>query len=210
MEKYCKKCDTTKPVSEFHKDARSKDGLNIYCRPCKSQVSKESYEKNKDRRKENIAAWQEKNPDYMKKCTRCLENKPKSEFHKDPSSKDGLNICCRQCRKEYYEKNKERSRPRTIERTYGIAIEDYNNLLDQQNNRCAICREENESGRALSVDHDHSCCKGKKSCGKCVRQLLCSSCNFMLGNAKDNPELLKKAAKYVESHRQRLNSQQNI
>ena len=136
----------------------------------------------------------------MKKCPRCLENKPKSEFHKNPSSKDGLTCYCRQCRKEYYEKNKERSRPRTIERTYGITIEDYNNLLDQQNNCCAICGGVNENGYSLYVDHDHSCCKGKKSCGKCIRQLLCSSCNFMLGNAKDNPELLKKAAKYLERH----------
>lgn len=200
MEKYCKKCDTTKSVSEFHKDATKKDGLNIYCRQCRSQASKERYEKNKERLKKDATAWREKNPDYLKKCMRCLENKPKSEFHKDPSSKDGLNICCRQCRKEYYEKNKERSRPRAIESTYGITIEYYNDLLDQQNNCCAVCGGVNENGRALAVDHDHTCCPGKKSCGKCVRGLLCGRCNFMLGNARDNDEILSEGAKYVKRH----------
>lgn len=149
----------------------------------------------------------------MKKCPKCLEDKPLSEFHKDTASKDGLRYHCRQCSnqtaKEHYEKNKERSRPRAIERTYGITIEDYNNLLDQQNNCCAICREESKDGKSLHIDHDHSCCPGRKSCGKCVRQLLCGHCNSMLGYAKDNIETLEAAKKYLERHSRPKNLAKN-
>ena len=160
----------------------------------------------------------------MKKCTRCLEDKPLDHFYKDAKEKDGIARRCKECRnqeaKEYYQKNKERlrktskawkkknpdkvkkHRERERVRIYSITTEHYNDLLNQQNNCCAICRGENEDGRSLSVDHDHSCCKGRNSCGKCIRQLLCNGCNSGLGHFKDNPALLRQAAEYIENHRQ--------
>ena len=48
----------------------------------------------------------------MKTCTKCKEEKPFSEFHKDKNKKDGLVSWCKICRNEYcksdYKKNKER------------------------------------------------------------------------------------------------------
>ena len=32
--KHCKKCDTTKPVSAFHRHPKARDGLQTYCYPC--------------------------------------------------------------------------------------------------------------------------------------------------------------------------------
>ena len=159
MEKYCNRCDTTKPVSEFNKNAKNKDSLAYYCRQCASQTAKDWYEINKEKAKKSKKAWREKNPDYFK---------------------------------EYGE------RRRSLR--YGITIEQYNDLLDQQNNRCAICRQENEDGKPFHIDHDHSCCKGIGSCGECVRGLLCSHCNWMLGYARDNPETLEEGANYVKRH----------
>lgn len=63
---------------------------------------------------------------------------------------------------------------------YGITVEQYDELLRKQEGRCAICREL-PGDRALHVDHDHSCCAGRaRNCGKCVRGLLCYSCNTKL------------------------------
>jgi hypothetical protein len=31
------------------------------------------------------------------------------------------------------------------------------------------------------VDHDHSCCPGRQTCGKCVRGLICRQCNTAFG-----------------------------
>ena len=59
---------------------------------------------------------------------------------------------------------------------YGITVEQYDEMLAQQNGVCAICKLVSTRGK-LFVDHDHACCPGQKAGGKCVRGLLCSSCN---------------------------------
>ena len=48
---------------------------------------------------------------------------------------------------------------------------------------CGICHEPFEEGQLIHVDHDHACCKEKnRSCGRCVRGLLCHTCNIALGH----------------------------
>lgn len=50
----------------------------------------------------------------------------------------------------------------------------------------------------LHVDHDHLCCPGGKTCGKCVRGKLCAGCNIGLGAFRDNAASLVKAAAYIQ------------
>lgn len=81
---------------------------------------------------------------------------------------------------------------------YGITLAQYNTLLEQQGGVCAICKATNPSGRDLCVDHDHRCCPGARSCGKCVRSLLCSRCNIGIGQFLDDPMVMRVAAAYIE------------
>lgn len=81
---------------------------------------------------------------------------------------------------------------------YGISADDYEGLLVRQGGACAICHGTNANGYALSVDHDHGCCPGNRSCGRCVRGLLCSRCNFAVGHMGDDPIRLRAAADYLE------------
>lgn len=64
---------------------------------------------------------------------------------------------------------------------------------------CEIC---GRTDQTLHVDHDHSCCSGRggkaKTCGKCVRGFLCGSCNRAIGLFADRPELLVRAAEYLQ------------
>jgi hypothetical protein len=69
-------------------------------------------------------------------------------------------------------------------------------MLVRQGGGCAICRRDNGK-RLLAVDHDHACCPGERTCGKCVRGLLCDGCNHGLGKFRDDPELLRRAAEYA-------------
>jgi hypothetical protein len=86
-------------------------------------------------------------------------------------------------------------------RRYGIEWEQYEQMLADQGGVCAICGAPPKGGRTsssrLHVDHDHGCCPGTKSCGECVRGLLCSNCNMAVGLLKDDPTILTAALRYV-------------
>lgn len=91
-------------------------------------------------------------------------------------------------------------RPPIIRRKFGLTRGDYDALLAAQGGGCAICGSE-PATRALAVDHDHSCCRGPRTCGRCVRGLLCSFCNTALGKFSDSPARLRRAAQYLETRR---------
>jgi recombination endonuclease VII len=67
---------------------------------------------------------------------------------------------------------------------HGLSLDDYLGMDAAQLGTCAMpdCdrTEPGGSGR-WHIDHDHDCCPGTYSCGKCVRGLLCMRCNVELG-----------------------------
>lgn len=110
------------------------------------------------------------------------------------------------CRRHWHTVNspKDRGRKSKYARTYGITLEDYDRMLEEQGGRCKICPATEGSGRTkyFSIDHDHSCCPGPTACGQCIRGLLCSRCNLILGQVNDDPALLQRMAEYVTPRRQ--------
>lgn len=80
----------------------------------------------------------------------------------------------------------------TRKNTYSLTSEEFIELITSP---CSIC---GDRGR-ISVDHDHSCCPGEKSCGKCVRGPLCGLCNLGLGAFRDNTDRLMKAVEYLNA-----------
>ena len=70
-----------------------------------------------------------------------------------------------------------------------MSLRDYDLMLERQRGVCAVCGE--QPARSLCVDHCHA--TGK------VRGLLCSPCNLAIGQFKDSPARLRKAAAYVEA-----------
>jgi len=142
----------------------------------------------------------------MKTCTVCKQELPYSEYHKSSVTKDGYGYRCKECdkkaRAKYKEENRERfaevSRRKQLKFKYGITLEEYNEILQKQNNACAICgtTENNVTGKNrgwnFAVDHDHE--TGE------VRGLLCNQCNRGLGMLGDTVESLKKAIQYLETH----------
>lgn len=93
--------------------------------------------------------------------------------------------------KEYYQQNKSRWKKYTTDR-YGITVDQYNQMLAEQDDRCFIChKHRDEFSRDLSIDHCHE--TGK------VRKLLCINCNRALGMLREDVDLMKKLIDYVES-----------
>lgn len=83
-----------------------------------------------------------------------------------------------------------------IQKTYSITEEQYQALLTAQQGGCYICHRK-AGARRHSVDHDHSCCNGPISCGKCVRGLLCNKCNKFLGHIRDSVAAAYRMADYL-------------
>lgn len=159
----------------------------------------------------------------MKTCSRCGCEKPLEDFYTAGRRKDGslipMTICkpCsaiksreyreahldanraqkRQKMREYREQDPEgvrrRQYSRRLKSKYGITIEDYDRMFNEQDGQCAICGTTTPGWPSLfgtfCVDHDART--------GAVRGLLCSTCNQGLGYFIDSPTLLEAAAGYL-------------
>ncbi|AID58907.1 recombination endonuclease VII [Mycobacterium phage Gaia] len=106
------------------------------------------------------------------------------------------------CATHWRAKKKERSqtaRARRWESVYSITAEQYAAILEIQGGVCGWCGRANGRTKALSVDHDHSCCDGPTSCGRCVRGILCGPCNVHLGYIRDSKEAVERIAEYLKN-----------
>jgi hypothetical protein len=88
-------------------------------------------------------------------------------------------------RAEYLEARRRWNRTSKFNRL-GITEEQFNALLEAQGYACAICRTPFGDGKRICADHDHNCCEKQpkataKTCGRCIRGLLCVKCNTWLG-----------------------------
>jgi len=154
-------------------------------------------------------------------CKRCCRTLPLTEFYKHSNTKDGLRTICKDCKRKENRKwqhdnpschrraylNSKKKYPELIRKkhlkeTYGLTIEEYDQMFEKQNGICAICgkREmtKNQYGvRRLGVDHNHK--TGK------IRGLLCHKCNTMLGYADENISILLGATIYLERYKNASN-----
>lgn len=128
-----------------------------------------------------------------KRCATCKKIKPADQFYKNHLKKDGLHTCCIPCKKAYANSphsrelarkrratvtGKARTRKNNLTRK-GLTPGQYDDMLAAQGGVCKICHRPPPKGKHLHVDHDHSCCPPRtKLCGKCVRGLLCQTCNY--------------------------------
>jgi hypothetical protein len=92
----------------------------------------------------------------------------------------------------------QRMRHLTLRWKYGVDAQTFARLFAAQKGRCAICDATLADDRGTNVDHDHACCRSKPTCGKCVRGLLCFSCNRGLGFFRDSTALLSAAIAYLK------------
>jgi len=90
-------------------------------------------------------------------------------------------------------------RAHELRRNYGISMADYTAMIERQKGLCAMCGRA-PSSRGLMVDHCHAT--------GTLRELLCNSCNVIIGHAKDDPERLLMAVRYLLKHSHSANQQE--
>ena len=140
----------------------------------------------------------------MKRCSKCGVPKNEDEFRIRPvgngvthKRKTVRESWCKECHRELARKTQKRKRDsdanydriRSLKNKFGLTLDDYDRLYEQQHGVCAICGGINDGGRRLLVDHDH---KTER-----VRGLLCIRCNSLLGHAHDDVTVLAKAIAYL-------------
>jgi hypothetical protein len=135
------------------------------------------YAQDPEKFKENRIAWRKKNPGYKRP-------NPNKHYRETPGAK-------------------QKSWESHLRNVYkGMTAAKYAEMLLAQGGLCAICkRSYTEFERLFALDHDHACCPGKKSCGKCIRGLLCHHCNVGLGQLQDSPALLERALAYLQNNK---------
>lgn len=140
----------------------------------------------------------------VRRCSRCRQEKPQGEFP-NPSS-----TYCRPCHADYARERRaingrDPQYTRIVNlRRYGLTLAQFDVLLAAQDGRCAICHTDEPGGQGWHVDHDHACCNTRKrSCGQCLRGILCSRCNIGIGNLRDDPVVIQAALDYMAVYRAR-------
>jgi hypothetical protein len=88
-------------------------------------------------------------------------------------------------------------------RNHHLSQQGYDAFLVKQEGICPVCKRPlikmvGRSGETPSIDHNHSCCPGTHSCGKCIRGILHLKCNAALGGFEDNSTICRNAAEYLE------------
>ena len=123
-----------------------------------------------------------------------IMNVPYHWIYPDKRSKEEL----LEYQSTYYQRNKkkilDRMRDQTMQKMYGINVQEFERMKEEQNHKCAICEVDFKSlARQPDIDHCHE--HGH------VRGLLCWTCNGGLGQYNDDPELMRKAADYLEKNK---------
>lgn len=143
-------------------------------------------------------------------CIDCKEWKFTEDFHKHKGKPFKCNVYCKDCANNRARKNhKENRAPGTegqalyrrsmrqfyYKRVYGITLEEYETMLESQDNKCAICRKSigyAEGPAKAHLDHNHT--TGK------IREILCVCCNKGIGYLQEDKTILDSAIKYLEKH----------
>jgi len=147
-----------------------------------------------------------------KTCVTCGKTLPLDQFARANRNKNGRGSRCKPCHlaaaqawqranperhhehslrasRKHYHQNPDYYRNWFLVKKYGITLDEYDALLEQQGGGCAICGRKPASKR-LSVDHDHR--SGR------VRGILCDGCNRAIGVLKlEQPERFQRIADYL-------------
>lgn len=110
------------------------------------------------------------NAGYAFECKKCFSNRWK-EFRKTIEGK-------------------RHTRNKRLKNKYGITINDYEQMLKDQNNSCLICKDEFSDTIKPDVDHHHSTRK--------VRGILCHTCNLALGYLREDEDIIWNMLEYLK------------
>lgn len=134
----------------------------------------------RERSRIKLARWRKENPEKYLSQRRKWWTRNKEKFT--------------QRAKEWRTANPEKMRRYRLrshfKKNFGITLEQYDLIWEQQGKKCAICGVGDSFKDKFHLDHDHST--------NVIRGILCARCNHGLGHFKDDASILHKAATYLD------------
>ena len=193
--KECLDCGALLSLDYFPKARKRSDGRGSYCKACMLKRSRASYRKRMAAQGKSVRQ-PEALPEGLRRCADCTVVKPENEFPPAPNKASGRHTYCRPCNNARSRESRQRLYGGSAEyhrrARYGLEAGEFNEILLDQGDLCALCGEQ----PAAHVDHCHE--KGH------VRGILCFNCNGGLGQFRDRVDILKKAIDYLERTRDPL------
>ena len=208
--KTCTKCGEAKPLDAFHVAKNASDGLGWHCKVCVKARMSAYYVANRDKARQYGMSYRAANAERVR-ATRATYRAANSEKIRAASAvytaanREKLRAANASWYAANGEKlraqraaNPEKARAAGLKHRYSLDLERFDALLAAQGGACGVCGTTKPGGKgAWNVDHDHTCCAGNRSCGACVRGLLCHHCNTGLGMFRDSPDTLTSAIAYL-------------
>lgn len=199
--KRCPDCGLSQPTTDFWRNKAMPDGVYVYSKDCGRRRNQEAAER-RQLAKPDVPRRRTRGadvPEGMKQCLDCEQVLLLAGFVRNRSTKDGRTPYCRPCQYKRVDASRQRlhggSRHYHLKRRYGIGADEVLSMVEEQAGRCPICFMELIVAK-VHVDHDHAT--------GAVRGAVCFSCNGGLGQFKDNADVLRRAADYLESKLPRL------
>ncbi|MFB7593523.1 endonuclease VII domain-containing protein [Streptomyces sp. NPDC056160] len=167
-------------LAAFARDKNRGDGLRTYRREC---VAEHGAAHSRRRPKAVGKPVREKAgvPAAHKLCRARGEIEPHGEWHRNTTASDGLSTRGKTCRAI-------RGRRDHPKRRYGLTRAERDELITSRGGACCTCL-------PAPPEHVDHC----RRTGR-VRGVLCFSCNAALGQFKDRPDAMRRAAAYVEGN----------
>ena len=179
--KECVKCKQSKELTDFYKTkyGHKKDGYDYYCKYCRVGTAIKSQKAGNNKKSCSIEG-----------CERLHYAKSWCRVHYSRWLRNGTTV-----RKFEQAWDSKESRLRN---QYLITLAEYN---ERSANGCEICGD--KPNHSFHVDHDHKCCPSHITCGKCVRGIICSSCNkavdsYERGFMREDYPKIDMVKKYLE------------
>jgi hypothetical protein len=174
--KVCTHCKQARPLEEFVRSSRTSSGRRSYCAPCAAEWARQRFTPAEPRviacahcggRYETFRPAARYCSDLCRmqakdKRTAAVVARRRAEGR--PCYKCGATVTtivgrpvCDGCKLDYRRDSPERERRRTL-RKYGLTEADWDRMVAEQGNRCAICRTDQPGGKGerWHIDHCHT------------------------------------------------------
>ena len=165
--KRCKVCGEVKALDDFYLHDGCRDGRRPECKACNLAAKARRHAENPAPARQRARDWHA-----------VPENRERTKANHERYKQDG--------------RKKQSDRRSYLKRTYGITLEEYDEMLAEQGGRCAICRREPRPDISLHVDHAHAT--------GALRGLLCFPCNVTVGLIREDRDRLRAVASYLDRH----------